>query len=136
MTPSLHCLLIDDDTDDGEIWSLVVKEIDPGIRTDTITQPTKALSCLEEPGYEPQLIFLDLNMPRMDGVECLKRIRLIEHHKGTPVVIYSTSTNPKDKEKCAEYGASDYLIKPASLSALRMAISGILDKYQIKAITS
>lgn len=131
MTQPLHCLLIDDDLDDCEIWSLIVQGINPGIKTDTITEPAEALNRLDGDGWAPDIIFLDLNMPKMDGIDCLKRIREMDRHKQTPVIIYSTSTNPKDIENCGRLGASDYLIKPSSLAALRRELSGMLQKHQV-----
>jgi CheY-like chemotaxis protein len=131
MTQPLHCLLIDDDLDDCEIWSLIVQGINPAIKTDTITEPSEALNRLDhDGGWAPDVIFLDLNMPKMDGIDCLKRIREMDRHKQTPVIIYSTSTNPKDIENCERLGASDYLIKPASLAALRRELGGMLQKHQ------
>ena len=136
MTQPLHCLLIDDDLDDCEIWSLIVRGINPGIQTDTITEPSEALKRLDGADWAPDLIFLDLNMPKMDGIDCLKRIRQMDRHKHTPVIIYSTSTNPKDIENCERLGASDYLIKPASLAVLRQELSGMLQKHQARCTLS
>lgn len=134
MHPPLHCLLIDDDIDDCEIWSLTISSIDPHTRADTITESIEALSRLGKADYKPDLIFLDLNMPKLDGMDCLRRIRQMEQHRDTPVIIYSTSTNPRDKEQCSRLGASDYLIKPASIETLRKELSSILARHQTKTI--
>lgn len=62
----------------------------------------------------PCLVVLDLNMPRMNGLETLKHIKQHEKLMEIPVVIYSTSINPLEKEKCMQLGALDFFIKPVS----------------------
>jgi CheY-like chemotaxis protein len=64
----------------------------------------------------PCLIILDLNMPKLNGVQTLERIKLDERFNKIPVIIYSTSINPLEKEKCLRLGAHSYVIKPISLN--------------------
>jgi CheY-like chemotaxis protein len=64
-------------------------------------------------GYVPDLVILDLNMPEMDGWETFTRIRDISRLRKTPIAIYSTSEDPKDKARAKELGAADYIHKPA-----------------------
>jgi CheY-like chemotaxis protein len=60
----------------------------------------------------PCLIVLDLNMPKMNGTETLSHIKKDERFKDIPVIIYSTSINPFEKEKCMRLGAHSYITKP------------------------
>ncbi len=60
----------------------------------------------------PCLIVLDLNMPRMNGTQTLKHLKLNENYKHIPVVIYSTSLNGIEKDECMRLGAYDYIMKP------------------------
>jgi CheY-like chemotaxis protein len=62
----------------------------------------------------PCLVVLDLNMPRMNGLETLRQIKQHEKLNEIPVVIYSTSINPLEKEKCIRLGALDFFTKPIS----------------------
>ncbi len=62
----------------------------------------------------PDAIFLDLNMPVKDGIECLKLLRAEGKYDKLPVIIYSTSTNKNDIDKAYEAGANYYIIKPDS----------------------
>jgi CheY-like chemotaxis protein len=66
----------------------------------------------------PQLMVLDLNLPKIDGLSVLSRIRNDESLKTIPVVVISTSSRPADKEKAFSLGASDYIVKPDSLEKL------------------
>ena len=69
--------------------------------------------CLSENNL-PKVIILDLNMPRLNGKQTLRHIKGEEALKDIPVVIYSTSLNPREKEECMTLGAHAYVIKPAS----------------------
>lgn len=64
----------------------------------------------------PCLIVLDLNMPKMNGTETLRNLKLNDRYKHIPVIIYSTSINPLEKEKCMLIGAHDFITKPISFS--------------------
>ena len=69
----------------------------------------------EEP---PDFIFLDLNMPRMNGLECLREIKTFAHLRNTKVVIYSTTDLPEVRELTKALGADDFLVKPSSVVKL------------------
>jgi CheY-like chemotaxis protein len=64
----------------------------------------------------PCLIVLDLNMPKMSGSQTLARIKSDERFKDIPVIIYSTSINPVEKERCLFLGAHSYITKPVSFN--------------------
>jgi CheY-like chemotaxis protein len=76
------------------------------------------LSILHE-GYRPDnhtsLIILDLNMPRLNGTETLRQLKNDDRFNNIPVIIFSTSINPLEKEKCMLLGAHSYITKPVSL---------------------
>jgi CheY-like chemotaxis protein len=74
-----------------------------------------ARECSED--FLPALIVLDLNMPRMNGSQVLQAIKMNPLLCSIPVIIFSTSINPFEKEKCMEYGAHSYLIKPVSFTS-------------------
>src|SRR5690348_12426970 len=94
----LTCLLIDDDPDDREIFGIALEEVDKVCRYITTENGIEALELLEDSTSIPDFIFLDLNMPLMDGKECLREIKKIPHLNRVPVIIYSTSSYEKDVE--------------------------------------
>lgn len=114
------CLLIDDDIDDQEIFALVLKSLNPSITCITASDGIEAIQKLTmEETLNPDFIFLDLNMPRMDGKECLQEIKKIDRLKGIPIIIYSTSSEQKDILETRKLGASDYLEKQSSVTELK-----------------
>ena len=68
--------------------------------------------------YQPDLIFLDLNMPMKSGLDCLKSIRLMPELTDIPVIIYSSSFNLKDIDAAYRNGAAYFFVKSSSLSCL------------------
>jgi CheY-like chemotaxis protein len=122
--------LIDDDTDDLEFFCEAVDSIDSSIICIKTTNSESALSSFVKHDVPvPDLIFLDLNMPLVDGRTFLKQIKLVKPYALVPVIIYSTSANPKDKEDAIELGAADFITKPNSMKQLVKDLSGVLTTY-------
>src|SRR3954462_14983230 len=84
---NIHILLVDDDEDDYELFSDLSKEINPGIKVTQLQDGSRIEEILNSP--PPDIIFLDYNMPKMDGLKCLKLIRANEAFDKTPVIMYS-----------------------------------------------
>ena len=78
----------------------------------------EALKLLRREKQLPDFIFLDLNMPQMDGRECLEELKKDERLKYIPVIIYTTSSFEQDKLITQKLGAAYYLVKPADVSEL------------------
>ena len=72
----------------------------------------------------PQIIVLDLKMPRMDGFEFLKWLRQDEKFSATPVLVFSASISREDKSRAMAEGASSYFVKPSSFDALVKMVAG------------
>lgn len=116
---TLKIFLIDDDVDDLEIFSFALENIGHPVDCYTASDGTEAIAILNrEKDFIPDYIFVDLNMPKMDGRSCLTEIKKIERLKNTPVIIYSTSTARKDIVETQELGATSYISKPSSISTL------------------
>jgi CheY-like chemotaxis protein len=82
----------------------------------------------------PSVILLDLNLPKTDGREVLRRIKQDENLKTIPVVIFTTSNNPKDVEVCYQYGANSYIVKPIDFRQLKRDIEALVE-YWFEIIT-
>lgn len=117
--------LIDDDEDDRDIFSLAIKEALPGIVCITAKNGHEALESLNDAKI-PDYIFIDLNMPGMSGRECLQEIRRRPMLQNVTTVIYTTSSRPKDAEELQQMGATNYFVKPNSLSKLIATLKNIL----------
>src|SRR5882762_9611818 len=101
----IRFLLIDDDTDDRELFSEALATVDPVIVCDQATDGAEALDRLRRSELcEPDIIFLDINMPVMNGWQFLTKLKSEEKYKHIPVIVYSTSSNQKDKRIADEMG--------------------------------
>jgi CheY-like chemotaxis protein len=117
---SKKCLVIDDDQDDQEIFVMCVEAIDQNISCLSMEDATQAISWLgTHVADKPDFIFVDVNMPKINGLECLREIRRMEHLNTTRVFMYSTSSEDTTIQKSRELGAEDFIVKPSRLAELR-----------------
>lgn len=112
-------LMVDDDIEDQQI---IKDTFDDLGFTGTIhfeQSGDRAIKYLEERNQNknnPSLVILDLNMPRMNGREVLHFLKNSGKFKDIPVIIYSTSLNPIERDQCMALGAHSYVIKPITYS--------------------
>lgn len=126
MGERLQCLLVDDDLDDQEIFLMTLEQIDKNITCFTANNGVEALTMLRDNKVLiPDYIFLDVNMPKMNGVECLKNINGFQHLKDTKIFMYSTTSETSVMEETKRLGALDFIVKPASSVALNKILSKI-----------
>lgn len=126
MEKKICVLYADDDADDVEMFQEILREIDRSILFLYATDGLQALKVLRESIVLPDIVFLDINMPLINGKECLMEIRRDEYLKKLPVVMYSTSSTENEVVRCLELGASDYLCKATNYAKLRQDIESIL----------
>jgi DNA-binding NtrC family response regulator len=113
-----HCLLIDDDIDDQEIFKLALTQLDDDIDCLVANNAIEALEWFRaDSSFVPSHIFIDVNMPRMNGIECLREIKKLSHLDSSEVFIYSTTSDPKIVKLTADLGAR-FIVKPSSLESL------------------
>jgi CheY-like chemotaxis protein len=117
--------LADDDSDDCELFQDVLKQILP-TATITIFSDGEELMKLLSINNKPDILFLDINMPCKDGLDCLVNIRLERHFSKLPIVIFSSSTQPKHVDASYGYGANLFYSKPSSLKNLIAGLKSIL----------
>lgn len=115
----MKCFLIDDDEDDRDFFISALNRINPLYNCLTAIHGEDALRILrEQPEYVPDFIFLDLNMPLMDGRTCLLELKKIPKIIDVPTIILTTSSYEKDAEETRKLGASNYIIKPTNFNKL------------------
>ena len=115
---------MDDDADDTVYFKDALNEIRPTLVCETAYNGKVALEQIEIPP-PPDVIFLDLNMPVMDGYECLAALKK-SRFKDIPVVIFTTSKSKIDVEKSRQLGATLYFTKPSDFSVLCKKLDKLL----------
>jgi len=125
---ALQCFLIDDDIDDQKIFSIIAEEIDDNVRCSFAIDGVDALEKLSGSSPLPDLIFLDVNMPRMDGIECLRRIKAADRLAHIPVFMYSTTADPDTVALAKKLGARDFIVKPSNITELANLLADIFSR--------
>ena len=134
----LHILLADDDENDRLLFKDAFLELKIKTIVRTVNNGIQLMEWLNRKNIRlPDLLFLDLNMPRKNGLECLKEIKSNEKLKGISISIYSTSDNEKDIEETFLNGANVYITKPNNFSKLKQVLEKVVMKtfqYQDQAM--
>lgn len=110
--PFRKILLIDDDTEDHEIFKTALDQVSKTTQCTTSTDAREALNMLVSHQLNPDVIFLDLNMPIMSGQEFLREIKMRSETQHIPVIIFSTSSNAATVKLTRDMGAIDFITKP------------------------
>jgi CheY-like chemotaxis protein len=132
MTYIKSCLLIDDDLDDQLVFSLALKELNHPIFCVVANSGFEALKKLEhDPPFLPNIIFLDLNLPGINGFDCLSRIKKNEKLSHIPVVIYTTSHSLEDINRTKNLGAIDFITKPYHIKDLYARLNTFFNSYTL-----
>lgn len=132
MVQKITCYLVDDDREDQEIFMMALEDVSYEVNLKCFDDGVVLLEELDQQtGPLPHLIFLDLNMAKMNGKECLSA--LVNNKKFSPirVIIYSTSSNVKDIAESKKLGAFDYIVKPASFETLVKTLDNIFDALHL-----
>jgi len=118
--------LIEDDEDDQLLFKEAIESINPSLHCDTATNGKIALDKLKATTSLPDIIFLDLNMPVMNGFDFLIQIKKENELNKIPVGIFTTSNIFREKELTKKFGAQFFLTKPADFQVLRKKLQQIL----------
>ena len=139
----LNILLADDDIDDCHFFKEALEALPVSTRLTTVNDGEELMIHLADPGNKlPHVLFLDINMPRKNGFECLAEIKQDEKLKDLPVVMFSTSSAQDKINILFKTGADLYIRKPANFAqlvqvihhALPMAAENIFSNGKIKYI--
>src|SRR6185369_666400 len=124
-----ECLIIDDDLDDQEIFLMCVNKICKNVHCTAMNNGIDAIAFLMlNTGYIPDYIFLDVNMPKMNGMDCLIILKSIATLKNTKILMYSTTSAPSVVAESKKLGADDFIVKPSKTAELMDKLSKIFEK--------
>jgi CheY-like chemotaxis protein len=137
-TKQFDSLLIAEDSDeDFEVLQLLMQQMEVQNPIYRCTNGDKVLDFLYQDGDynnaefapRPSVILLDLNLPGTDGRDVLEQLKQDQKFKEIPIVVFTTSSNPKDVEFCYQKGANGYLIKPVDSDALEKTVQAFVDYW-------
>lgn len=116
----LRVLLVDDTSDDEALALRAMRQSDLPLLVRVAQDGEHALAALglvgDQPLWVPDLIVCDLKMPKLNGDEVLSRVRALEHLNQVPFVIFSSSDETEDANRCIRLGADAYVVKPVDFA--------------------
>jgi CheY-like chemotaxis protein len=121
----IEVLLVEDNPADVLLVRVALSQLSLPLKLSVARDGEQALKMLSSPEVHPQLIILDLNMPRVDGQMVLKRYQLRE----TPIVIFSSSQNKAEVQNALALGAREYVQKPIGFEPYAEAVRGIVERW-------
>ncbi|MEO1623635.1 MAG: response regulator [Bacteroidota bacterium] len=126
MIPQRIIILAEDNIADVELTKIAFSEVPLPLEVVHVSDGQELLEYVrKEPLGNIALILLDLNMPRMGGIDVLKYFYEDQHFKKLPVVVLSSSMHERDVQTCYEYGANAYVCKPIDMEQFSTAIRNI-----------
>lgn len=131
----MRIYLIDDDHEDHDIFEMALDETNLQVELKCFDNSVEGLEILKatDTADLPDFVFLDLNMPKVNGKECLQDLSNRGIIGVLKVIVYSTSSNAYDISESKALGAYDYLIKPSSFQVLVDSLKRLLDGQPIQA---
>jgi CheY-like chemotaxis protein len=118
-----NIILAEDDIDDQNIFQIALQEVDPSIQTQFVSNGKELLHLLQT--NKPDLLFLDLDMPYKNGLECLMEMKNDPQLEKIPVIVFSSTTKPSNIQTAYEMGAHLFFIKPPIYSDYLSSIKAI-----------
>jgi CheY-like chemotaxis protein len=128
----MSILYIDDDEEDREIFKEALRAIDPSIICNAVSDGKQGLNTLEELVVVPDFIFVDVNMPVMNGKQFLKELKKTVRLRSIPVIMYSTTSQPTEIQEYAKLGAYEFLVKPSSFKKVCEVLANIIGKLPLQ----
>ena len=131
---SVEILLVEDNLNDAELTIRELKKHNMANNLFHVKDGEEALDFifatgkyagLRDVSYPPKLVLLDIQMPKVNGIEILQKIKSDERTKSTPVVMLSSSKEEPDIQKCYALGANSYIVKPVSFEGFAEAIKNL-----------
>lgn len=136
MHNSLHILLIEDDTIEIMKFNRVLSFLNSNHSITEVNNGEDALALLENAEKLPDIILLDLNMPKMNGIEFLNALKDHDILKFIPTIILTTSNNHRDMIECYKIGIAGYILKPLKYEDYRSKIKALLDYWSFNELKS
>ena len=109
---TVELLLVEDNPNDAELTQRALRKAQVDARVDIARDGAAALDHLLSSRRKPKVVFLDLKLPKVDGIEVLRRIRGDDRTRSIPVVVLTSSQEERDINECYKLGVNSYVVKP------------------------
>jgi chemotaxis family two-component system response regulator Rcp1 len=119
-------LLVEDNAGDALLVGQALANQSASVHLNIARDGEQALQILMDPDYQPDLVLLDLNIPKLSGYAVLASYT---RRKTTPVVVFTASQNEEDVDRAYSLGARDFITKPMDLDEYKSAVSGVVHKW-------
>ncbi|AWA29826.1 response regulator [Flavobacterium magnum] len=123
-------LVVDDDKDDQSFLLEAINELYPSFICELADNGRDALEHIDKNPPPPDYIFLDLNMPLLNGYEFLKEYKKQPESSKSKIIVYSTSSHPQDKIATKDLGATDYITKLSDFRKLKQTLEQVFSDYR------
>lgn len=123
----IHIILADDDEDDRLLFTDAFEELKINTKVNTFNDGVELMDYLNNPdSVLPNVLFLDLNMPKKNGIECLYEIKRNDRFSEIAIAIFSTSSSEEHIEETFVQGANIYIKKPSDFATLKKVLSDVV----------
>jgi len=127
VSKTVHILLIEDDQDDVELFQYALHSNRVICQLEVIMDGDRVESHLQTSTKRPDVIVMDLNLPRISGRDLLQQIRTVDGFSQVPLIVMTTSSADDDRNFCLAKGANQFIIKPSSLDAFAQTVAAIVE---------
>src|SRR6516162_3048149 len=121
----IDILLVEDNPNDAELTLRALRKSDIGARLAIARDGAEALEYLLSTRPKPKVVFLDLKLPKIDGIEVLRSVRSDERTRSIPVVVLTSSQEERDISECYKLGVNSYVVKPVEFERFYKAVGDL-----------
>ena|SRR5215470_13463814 len=122
---AVEILLVEDNPNDAELTQRALKKTNLDVRLAIARDGAEALEYLLSNRPKPKVIFLDLKLPKIDGIEVLRRVRADDRLRSVPVVVLTSSQEERDISQCYKLGVNSYIVKPVEFDKFYRAVGDL-----------
>jgi CheY-like chemotaxis protein len=122
---AVDILLVEDNPNDAELTMRALKRANVDAHLIIARDGAEALELLISDRPKPKVIFLDLKLPKVDGIEVLRQVRLDDRTRAIPVVVLTSSQEERDITECYKLGANSYVVKPVEFDKFYRAVGDL-----------
>jgi two-component system response regulator len=121
----IDILLVEDNPNDAELTQRALKKSEIGAQLIIARDGAEAVDYLLSDRPKPKVIFLDLKLPKIDGIEVLRRVREDDRTRAIPVIVLTSSQEERDINECYRLGVNSYVVKPVEFDKFYRAVGDL-----------